>query len=204
MSAEISLVVSILSLAISGLTAWLTLLQRGTVRMTQPSMIVFASDGGSGHRQRKVYLRTLLYSTSQRGRIIEGMYVRLRRGDTTQNLNFWVHGDQRLSRGSGLFIPETGVDTNHHFVVPADGTVFQFLPGHYSLEVFASLVGERIPRRLYAIQLEVNSEQALLLKDEDQGLHFDWSPDAGKYHSHTLTHQKNKLELLDILRDSKP
>jgi hypothetical protein len=51
----------------------------------------------------KVFLRTLLYSTSKRGVVIENMYVTARRGETRQNFNIWVYRDSgRLSRGSGL------------------------------------------------------------------------------------------------------
>ncbi len=58
----ISIVVSILALTISVVTAWLTLFRRGTVRMTRPTAIYFGADG-SVDRSPKVYLRTLLYST---------------------------------------------------------------------------------------------------------------------------------------------
>lgn len=73
MISSISLAVSVLALAISGLTAWLTLLRKGTVLMTQPTVIFFGPDGGpkSDEPHWKVYLRALLYATSKRGRIVE-------------------------------------------------------------------------------------------------------------------------------------
>jgi hypothetical protein len=37
---------------------------------------------------------------------------------------------------------------NHHFLLPEDGTAFQFLAGEYQLEVFASLVGSAKTLRL--------------------------------------------------------
>jgi len=39
MEATISLIVAVLALLVSGVTAWLTLLKPGTVRMTQPTVI---------------------------------------------------------------------------------------------------------------------------------------------------------------------
>ena len=57
----------------------------------------------------KNYLRSLLFSTSRRGRIIESMHVALSRNETHQNFNIWVHGDEKLVRGSGLFVGESGV-----------------------------------------------------------------------------------------------
>lgn len=47
MAATISLVVSFVSLCVSGFTAWLTLLRRGKILMTQPTVIYFGPDGGS-------------------------------------------------------------------------------------------------------------------------------------------------------------
>lgn len=192
----ISLFVSILALVVSVFTAWLTLLRKGTVLMTKPTVIYFGPDGGPSSDERpglKVYLRTLLYATSKRGRIVESMYVRLRRGETSQNFNIWVYGDKQLNRGSGLFVPESGVAANHHFLLPPDGTAFQFLSGKYILDVFASLVGERTSRLLYSIQLEVSAEQASSLNQSDLGLYFDWGPDAGKYHAHIRTQPKPEI-----------
>ena len=202
MLSTISLFVSVLALTISGLTAWLTLLRRGTVLMTQPTVIFFGPDGGpsSGEPRWKVYLRTLLYSTSKRGRIIESMYVRLRRGETSQNFNIWTYGGKNeLVRGSGLFVPETGVAFNHHFLLPPDGTSFRFLEGHYSLEVFASLVGDHKSLLLYSVRLEVSPSQAKALGEDDNGLYFDWGPDAARYH--TSIHSKPKSDLPQFLRD---
>lgn len=112
MADPISLTVSVLALAVSSTTAWLTLFRRGTVEMTQPTVIFFGPDAARSHDQiplPKVYLRSLLFATSKRGRVIECMYVALSRNETRQNFNVWVYGDERLVRGSGLFVGETGV-----------------------------------------------------------------------------------------------
>ena len=186
MYATVSLVVAILALLISGLTAWLTLLKRATVKMTQPTVIYFGPDG-DGARDRsslKVYLRTLLYATAKRGCIVESMFVRLRRGETAQNFNVWVYGDERLIRGSGLFVPEAGLTTNHHFLLPSDGTTFTFLPGAYTVELLASVVGEKSARTLKSIRLAVSTEQSAELLEPKRGIYFDWSPDTDQYHAH--------------------
>jgi hypothetical protein len=187
MIANISLVVSVLALALSALTAWLTLLRKGTVRMTRPTVIFFGPDGGPPSKDLplKVFLRTLLYSTSKRGRILESMWVCLRRGETSQNFNIWTYGEKKqLSRGSGLFVPESGVASNHHFLLPADGTSFHFLAGKYTVQVFASLVGQSRSVLLHVAHLEVSPEQAeVLKKNGNPGLYFDWGPEAGKYHA---------------------
>lgn len=76
----IALVISALALAISFLTAWLTLLRRGTVKMTQPTQIFFGYDKSRDDDERpwpKVFLRTLLFSTAKRGVVIENLYVKI-------------------------------------------------------------------------------------------------------------------------------
>jgi hypothetical protein len=145
MNDPISLALSVLALAISAATAWLTLFRRGTIKMTQPTVIYFGPDastsrGGTG--LPKIFLRTLLFSTSKRGRVIENMYVALSRNEMLQNFNIWVYGErENLVRGSGLFVAESGVEANHHFLIPKDGSSFCFIAGHYRVEVFAHLLG---------------------------------------------------------------
>lgn len=91
------LVISAFALWVSVVTAWLTLLRRGRVRMMQPTLIYFGPDGGpragSDPPAMKVFLRTLLYSTGKRGQIVENMFVRLQRGESRQNLNVWAYGE---------------------------------------------------------------------------------------------------------------
>jgi len=91
--------------------------------MTQPTMVVFCSDGSADGP--KVFLRTLLYSSVKRGQIVENMFVKLRRRESVQTFNIWAYGDGPLARGSGLFVGESGVTCNHHFLLPKDGTDFK-------------------------------------------------------------------------------
>ena len=118
----VSLAISTLSLAVAATTAWLTLFRRGTVKMTQPTVIFFGPDAPRSHENiplPKVYLRTLLFATSKRGRVIESMHVALSRNEMHQNFNIWVYGERnKLERGSGLFVGETGISSNHHFLLP--------------------------------------------------------------------------------------
>src|ERR1700722_17943591 len=142
----IAIVISVLSLLVSITTAWLTLFRRGTVKMTQPTVIFLGPDSPRSNLDSplpKVFLRTLLFSTSKRGRIVESMHVALLRNETHQNFNIWVYGNEKLVRGSGLFVGETGVAANHHFLTPRDGSGFRFTEGRYRLEVFAHLLGDK-------------------------------------------------------------
>jgi len=167
---------------ISALTAWLTLLHRGTIKMTQPTIIFFGPDGSFG--PPKIFLRTLLFSTARKGQIVENMHVKLHRGETAQNFNIWVYGEKdTLARGSGLFVSREGLACNHHFLLPKDGTPFEFLPGEYSLSVFASLLGRR-PIRLFTQKITLSKEFADEINSEKSGVYFDWGPDSESYHAH--------------------
>lgn len=154
--------------------------------MTQPTVIYFGADTSADEPPHvKVFLRTILYATAVRGCIIESMFVRLWRRDTMQSFTVWVYGDGSLSRGSGLFVPAEGITTNHHFLLPHDHGEFAFLPGEYTVQVIASLVGERKPRILKTIEgLTVSPGHAAALARGKQGIYFDWSPDSIGYRSH--------------------
>ena len=81
------LVISALALGVSVVTAWVTLMQRGRVQMTQPTLIYFGRRGVrkiESNSVMKVYLRTLLYSTGKRGQILENMFVRLQHGKASK------------------------------------------------------------------------------------------------------------------------
>lgn len=188
MTDPVALAVSVLALAVSGATAWLTLFRRGTVQMTQPTIIFFGPDAPrSGERvgKPKIYLRTLLFSTSKRGRIIESMHVSLARSETHQNFNIWVHGETgKLVRGSGLFVGEMGVSANHHFLAPEDGGHFKWLAGHYQLGVHARLLGDKAHKLLFSQKLEVTPHLAIQLEKPGAGLYFDWGPDSSQYLPH--------------------
>jgi hypothetical protein len=186
MSPWISLVVSALALAVSAVTAWLTLFRRGQLRMTQPTVVFFGPDGGSrGDAPKlKVYLRTLLYSTARRGQTVESMYVNLQRGETRQNFSIWVYGEHKLARGSGLFVGHEGLACNHHFLLPEDGASFSLVAGTYTLRVFAKRVADAAPRELSSVRVSISDGHAAQLSKPDVGIYFDWGPDQQAYHAH--------------------
>ena len=187
MADPISITISALALSVSSVTAWLTLFRRGTIKMTQPTVIFFGPDAPRSRDDTplpKVYLRTLLFSTSKRGRVIDSMHVALSRNETRQNFNIWVYGDERLVRGSGLFVGETGVEANHHFLTPKDGTSFRFFEGHYRLDVFAHLLGDQKQTQLFSQTLEISRDLAASLTEASAGLYFDWGPDSSRYLPH--------------------
>lgn len=150
--------------------------------MTKPTVIFFGPDMDGS---LQVYLRTLLFSTSQKGQILESMYVKLKRGESVQNFNIWVYGGKSFVRGSGLFVGKEGVTYSHHFLLPKDGTSYEFLAGTYNLEVYASRLNSRTPLMICSLQLSISKEDAEVLKEksQDAGIYFDWGPDSQTYHS---------------------
>lgn len=182
----VTLAVATLSLAVSTVTAWLTLLRRGTVEMTQPTQIFLGPADArhpGEHPLPKVYLRTLLFATSKRGRVVENMYVVLTRdGTACHHFSIWVYGErQQLVRGSGLFVGEAGISANHHFLSSPERSQFAFSAGHYRLQVFARLLGDRRDKELFVQELDVSPDIASSLRDADTGVYFDWAPDDSRY-----------------------
>jgi hypothetical protein len=187
---SISLATAVVALIISAVTAWLTLFRRGTVRMTQPTVVFFGPDGGRPDRRSmaKVFLRTLLYATADRGQIIQSMFVVLRREGEPQTFGIWVYGDRdRLLRGSGLYVGKEGVSSNHHFLL-SDGTLYEFRAGVHQLEVFAATAHQTKPHRLWSLSIELTEEQAAAIRNERSGIYFDWDPTTRCFDSHIDPH----------------
>jgi hypothetical protein len=193
----LSLIISIIALTISGATFWLTKIKKGIVKMTRPTVIYFGPDGG-GQDHKKVFVRTLLYSSSDKGQYIQNMYVRLQRGESVQNFNVWVYDDKGLVRGSGLFISKQGIACNHHFLLPKDGTNYDFLTGDYIVQVFVETVHDR-PRKIFEQKLFLNKTQEEEMKDKKVGAYFDWAPNTQNYHSHVDLIPKKDKELSDLI-----
>jgi hypothetical protein len=174
-----ALVISALALLVSVTTAWLTLFRRGTLRMTQPALIGFLYD--LPNADPKLFFRAVLYATGRRGYIVEGMYLKVRRGETAQDFSFWMYGETKsLMIGSGLRVGEEGMAFNHHFLPPKP-TAFDFVAGEYEIEVHARIVNRREPLLLSRLKITLTQEQASVLSDKSKGVIFTWGPDSGCY-----------------------
>lgn len=186
-----ALLISALALALSIVTAWLTLFRAGTVEMTRPTQIFFGYDKARDASQKawpKIFMRTLLFSTSKRGQIIENIYVRLVTEDIRQSFTVWVYGDgDDLVRGSGLFVGENGVEASHHFLASKGDDPFNFIPGKYCMEVYVQLLGHKNSKRLFTYLLDVSNEESSSIGEQNSGLYFDWDPDNNRY-AHHLKH----------------
>jgi hypothetical protein len=61
---------------------------------------------------------------------------------------------------------------------------FFFTEGHYRMDVFAHLLGEKKPNLLFSQTLDISREIATALAQPDAGVYFDWGPDSSRYLSH--------------------
>ena len=177
-----SAIISVMSLAVSASTMYFAWLRRGHLCMTRPSVMFFGFD--PPHETAKIFLRSLLYSTAARGQVIESMYVDLLRGDAIQTFSFWGYGDvSNITPGSGLYVGQTGVTVNHHFVLSVHRPAYEFVAGEYTVEVFARLAGKAGPIHLSSIVLAVDNQHEEALRGHS-GVLFELQPDSGDYIGH--------------------
>ncbi|MBO9096896.1 MULTISPECIES: hypothetical protein [unclassified Rhizobium] len=153
--------------------------------MTRPTTIYLGPDGEPHTNRPKIYMPSLLYSTSKKGQLVENLYARLSRGEMARNFYVWVHGEGRpLKRGSGLFVGPDGVVANHHFLLAPDEIDFSFKMGTYRLEIFANLIGSGNATRLFETELVVAASDELSMDQEKIGLYFDWGPETRTYYTY--------------------
>lgn len=177
----IAIIISGTALSVSLVTMWMTLFRRGALKMTQPTTVMFGPDGRHHEGGSKIYLRALLYSTAKRGHVIENMFVRLSRGEHRQSFPIWVLGNERLFRGSGIFVGEQGVVADHHFLLPPDTDKYAFKAGEYRLDVFARVVGASQAEPLWSNSLTISEGNAAMLAQPHNAIYFDWGPDSNRY-----------------------
>jgi len=186
----LSLAISAGSFAVSATTAWLTLFRSGKLKMTRPTLFYLGPDGtttnnGEGGKA-KIFLRTLLYSTSKRGKLIENMFVAVSRGEASQSFNIWIYREEgRLSRGSGLHVDQEGRALDHHFLIPPDSPDFKFTGGEYTLKVYAKIVRIERPKLLHEVSAHLPDSIAREAAASGGGAFFDWAPDLGQYYVHS-------------------
>jgi len=180
--ADASPIVSAVALVVSLFTLWFTVLRRGTVRSTHPSFIAFRYDFvGKKVPQAKIFFRALLFSTGKRGQVVESLFLRVREGSRHAEFSFWGLGDKDLIRGSGLFVPETGVATNHHFNPVDPELIFVFSGGSYSLELVAKLVGTTRLLSLWNVVVEMPTGVYGPTIARETTVFYSWSPEQRRY-----------------------
>jgi hypothetical protein len=137
---------------------------------------------------RKSFSGQCFFPTGKRGYIIEALYLKVRRDESTQTFNFWMYGEAKeLKIGSGLRIGDEGVSSNHHFLPPKDDSSFAFLAGEYIIDVYARILNRNAPVLLSTVKLTLSHDLAAALNDEkwltdhSMGVLFTWRPDSQHY-----------------------
>jgi hypothetical protein len=180
---DASTIIALLSLAASAFTIWFTMFRRGAVRMTQPGFILFGID--SDGVKPKIAIGVHLYTTAQRGAVVEGLFARAKRGTTVQDFDIWVHGSEgsKLTRGTAVHIGQQGLTCVHHFLLQEEVSPFEWLAGDYELEIFGTIVGHRGPRRLFHSKLTLADP----IGGECDCMFFDWRPALQSYDRRAFT-----------------
>lgn len=184
MKDDIALIIALASFVVSGITLWLNQLRRGRLAMTQPSMLVLMREPPDN--RPKIFLRTLLFCTGARGCVIENIYATMTQEIGNYVFDFWAYGEaNRLLIGSGLFVGQTGVAYNHHFLLRHGTPDFCFWNGVYRIEIFAKVVGRRDVIRLQEFTIELPSVAAAHMAQlTDAATSFEWQADTQRYVGH--------------------
>lgn len=115
------------------------------------------------------------------------MYASLRRDGSEQIFSFWGHAESdKIAPGSGLFVSQSGVLANHHFVLSVHHPQYEFAAGNYRIEVFARLAGRSVPLKLASIEIVLRDVQATALCS-GSGVLFELEPSKQVYVGHVET-----------------
>jgi hypothetical protein len=183
-SISFTTVLAVGSFLLSIYTLWATQLRRGRLKMTQPALVCLRRELPAN--TPKIFMRTLLFATAVKGRVVENMFLRVQQPMGTYVFDFWGYGEsEKLTLGSGLFVGQTGVAYNHHFNPRLGSVDFLFAAGEYRIEVFATAVGEKRAEKLMELSFTVGGEQAAeLLQIMDRELWLLWNADMRSYDGH--------------------
>lgn len=184
--------ISIAALCLSGISLWQSTWRRGKLCMTKPSLLFIGREGP--RNEPKIFMRALLFSTAQRGWVIEQLYLRATNQGGSYLFDFWGYGEtEKLSPGSGLFIGQQGAVYNHHFLTrPGNAEDFIFYDGEYQIEVFAKVFDREKPIQLSTFSLLLGGNHAAqLIQIMDMAVYFEWDIDSGKYKSRTERRPRN-------------
>jgi hypothetical protein len=165
-----TLCISLVALLISLGTFWISI-KPGAIKMTRPTLICFAQK--SGEDNSKIFVRTLLYCTAQKGRHIQNMYCRLIKNKDVREFDSWAYKiEDKLVKGSGLYVDRSGVSAYHHFLLLKEDKSYDFQPGDYTLQVFIECVGEQ-PKVLWECNFTI-PQYTLKGFTTLKAIYFEW------------------------------
>jgi hypothetical protein len=188
-------VISIIAILISISTAYFNIFHRGTVKMIRPQFFALLPEESPFGGCLKFFVRTLLFSTGKRGRVIESIFLDLKQDGKTISFHYWMYGElEQLKIGSGLFVGPDGIAANHHFVPTNTLSVRDFSPGKYEMVIRAVLLGDGSPIVLGNVFFELgNEEVSALTISKDKAIFFVWDIENKKYKTRIdVRHSKSR------------
>jgi len=128
----IAIFLSTIGVLISSFTFWILYLHKGTVEITKPRLIGLVYERYDNCRSPKVFIRSLLYSTSHKGTIIENMRVKVTNRNDSKDFGLWAYGVEQLLVGSGLFVSKEGKDFNTISCQLPSVQILNFVQGRFN------------------------------------------------------------------------
>jgi hypothetical protein len=177
----ITSLISVASLLLSGYALWQVQFNHGRLKMTQPTLLCMKREHPT--MRPKIFLRTLLFTTGPKGRVVENMFLKVHQDCGTYTFDFWGHTESgKLTLGSGLFVGSTGIASDHHFKPREGSTDFLFVNGKYLIEVFATVIGRQKSKKLMELTFIVDGQQsAELVQIPERELYLLWNADTQSY-----------------------
>lgn len=177
------LLISILALVISILTAWFSLFHRGSLKMSRPAFLAFVVEDVPFGGWLKIFIRSLLFSTGSKGHVVESIILTLKHNNEIYPFHYWMYGDkEELEIGSGLFVEPTGVAANHHFT-PTQGIGSKSLTvGQYEIDIHANILGDNKKHLLQSIKFNLGSDEVdAITKSKHVAVYLRWDLETQSY-----------------------
>lgn len=107
--------------------------------------------------------------------------MRVSEGKRCEEFSLWGYGEGgNLVEGSGIFVPESGVVTNHQFNPVDTNNLFKFSKGVYKLELVAKIVGKKSLFPLWSANFDL-TEDAFDPITRGTAIKFNWSFEQNGY-----------------------
>ena len=179
----VSITIALVALVLSVLNLWVSQFRKGKLLLSQPTIIFFGWDD-VGKAAPKIMIRSALFSTGNRGHVVENLHVKLHNKQGEWDFPYWGYDDGKgMVKGSGLFIGVSGQSAYHHFNPIHEYDDFFYEIGANKIEVWAQNYGDLRQKLLGTYQVDLNDKDMhSALAHHEAGVTWDWSPTDGVYY----------------------
>jgi len=179
MFTELPIILSTTAIVISLLTFGLIYFWGGRLKFTKPSQIQFFYIDDK-QEVPATYVRLYTHSSGLAGKLIENLYLEIKKDETSKNFGSWMANTGSGYRAlSGLKVMRDGVSLDNVFQSPQDKTAF-FQAGNYQLNLFCREANKSHSKSIWLGKFS-------LVKDQVQSLNsgkiiiFTISTDGSSY-----------------------